>query len=109
MYDACKLPKGHISVCNIVSDVVAIFLEYHVHQCLTNEFIRAIYPFMCSSKSKVPVWPFLIVSYLAGAYALLPYFVLCRPPPPLVDDESELRRWALNFLESKLTAAVGIF
>lgn len=51
------------------------------------------------------MWPFLILSFFLGAYALLPYFVLWKPPPPLVD-ESELRRWPLNFLESKLTAGV---
>ncbi|KAM1274317.1 hypothetical protein ACFX1Q_025150 [Malus domestica] len=58
---------------------------------------------MCSSRSKVPVWPFLILSCFGGPYALLPYFVLWRPPPPPVD-ESELTRRPLNFLGSKLTA-----
>ncbi|KAM1512646.1 hypothetical protein ACFX1Z_024181 [Malus domestica] len=56
-----------------------------------------------SSRSKVPVWPFLILSCFGGPYALLPYFVLWRPPPPPVD-ESELTRRPLNFLGSKLTA-----
>ncbi|BBG99879.1 hypothetical protein Prudu_009718, partial [Prunus dulcis] len=60
-----------------------------------------------SSKSKVPVWPFLILSFFGGAYALLPYFVLWRPPPPPVD-ESELTKWPLNFLESKLTAWISL-
>ncbi|BFG25890.1 hypothetical protein CerSpe_121640 [Prunus speciosa] len=60
-----------------------------------------------SSKSKVPVWPFLILSFFGGVYALLPYFVLWRPPPPPVD-ESELRKWPLNFLESKLTAWISL-
>ncbi|KAM1010440.1 hypothetical protein ACFX2J_045618 [Malus domestica] len=60
-----------------------------------------------SSKSKVPVWPFLILSCFGGVYALLPYFVLWKPPPPPVD-ESELRRWPLNFLESKLTAWISL-
>ncbi|KAL0307251.1 UNVERIFIED_CONTAM: hypothetical protein Sradi_6142400 [Sesamum radiatum] len=40
-----------------------------------------------------------------GAYALIPYFVLWKPPAPPVE-ESELKRWPLNFLESKLTAAI---
>ncbi|KAK4846171.1 hypothetical protein QYF36_013970 [Acer negundo] len=56
-----------------------------------------------SSKSNIPVWPFLILSCFGGAYALLPYFVLWNPPPPPVE-ETELSRWPLNFLESKLTA-----
>ncbi|CAK7349147.1 unnamed protein product [Dovyalis caffra] len=56
-----------------------------------------------SSKTNIPVWPFLILSCFGGAYALLPYFVLWRPPPPTVE-ENELGRWPLNFLESKLTA-----
>ncbi|PIA28830.1 hypothetical protein AQUCO_06600034v1 [Aquilegia coerulea] len=61
-----------------------------------------------SSESKIPVWPFLVLSFFGGAYALLPYFVLWKPPPPPVD-EAELGRWPLNFLESKLTAGVFIF
>ncbi|KAK9285022.1 hypothetical protein L1049_024204 [Liquidambar formosana] len=60
-----------------------------------------------SSKSNIPVWPFLILSCFGGAYALLPYFVLWRPPPPPVE-EIELRRWPLNFLESKITAVTSI-
>ncbi|KAL0445105.1 UNVERIFIED_CONTAM: hypothetical protein Slati_2233200 [Sesamum latifolium] len=58
-----------------------------------------------SSKSKIPVWPFVTLSFFGGAYALIPYFVLWKPPAPPVE-ESELRRWPLNFLESKLTAAI---
>ncbi|CAA2979086.1 uncharacterized protein LOC111385575 [Olea europaea subsp. europaea] len=58
-----------------------------------------------SSKGKVPVWPFLILSCFGGAYVLIPYFVLWRPPAPPVE-ETEMRRWPLNFLESKLTAAI---
>ncbi|XP_065861350.1 uncharacterized protein [Euphorbia lathyris] len=60
-----------------------------------------------SSNSKIPVWPFAILSCFGGAYALLPYFVLWRPPPPPVE-ESELGRWPLNFLESKFTAGVSL-
>ncbi|XP_009588490.1 uncharacterized protein [Nicotiana tomentosiformis] len=58
-----------------------------------------------SSKSSIPVWPFLVLSFFGGAYALIPYFALWKPPPPPVE-ETELRRWPLNFLESKLTAGV---
>lgn len=60
---------------------------------------------VCSSKSRIRVWPFLILSCFGGAYTLLPYFILWRPPPPLVQ-EAELRRWPLNFMESKVTAVV---
>ncbi|GFQ03012.1 hypothetical protein PHJA_002445000 [Phtheirospermum japonicum] len=60
-----------------------------------------------SSKSKIPVWPFTSLSVFGGAYALIPYFVLWRPPAPPVE-ASELRKWPLNFLESKLTAAIHI-
>ncbi|KAK4846573.1 hypothetical protein QYF36_019339 [Acer negundo] len=60
-----------------------------------------------SSKSNIPVWPFLILSCFGGAYALLPYFVLWNPPPPPVE-ETELSRWPLNFLESKLTAGIHV-
>lgn len=62
----------------------------------------------CSSKSGIPVWPFLVLSFFGGAYVLLPYFVLWRPPPPPVE-ETELNKWPLNFLESKLTAGVRIY
>ncbi|KAJ4730241.1 Cardiolipin synthase N-terminal [Melia azedarach] len=60
-----------------------------------------------SSKSNIPVWPFLVASFFGGAYALLPYFVLWKPPPPPVE-ETELSRWPLNFLESKLTAGISL-
>ncbi|XP_023511914.1 uncharacterized protein LOC111776784 [Cucurbita pepo subsp. pepo] len=58
-----------------------------------------------SSNSNVPVWPFLGLSFFLGAYGLLPYFVLWKPPPPPVE-EDELERWPLNFLESKFTAGI---
>jgi hypothetical protein len=58
-----------------------------------------------AQKANIPVWPFLILSCFGGAYALLPYFVVWKPPPPPVE-ETEIRRWPLNFLESKLTAGV---
>lgn len=64
-------------------------------------------PFGRSSKSKIPVWPFLLLSCFGGAYALFPYFILWRPPSPPIE-EAELSRWPLNFLESKLTAGVTI-
>ncbi|XP_021724442.1 uncharacterized protein LOC110691795 [Chenopodium quinoa] len=64
-----------------------------------------------SSKSNIPVWPFATLSFFGGVYALIPYFILWRPPPPPVK-EGELSSWPLNFLESKLTAgflgAVGL-
>lgn len=60
----------------------------------------------CSSQSKIPVWPFLVLSLVGGCYALIPYFVLWNPPPPPVE-EDELEKWPLNFLESKITAAVS--
>nr|CAB3480756.1 unnamed protein product [Digitaria exilis] len=58
-----------------------------------------------SSKSKIPVWPFLVLSCIGGAYALIPYFVLWKPPPPPID-EDEIEQWPLKFFESKLTAGV---
>ncbi|XWS31100.1 hypothetical protein CRYUN_Cryun23aG0048600 [Craigia yunnanensis] len=60
-----------------------------------------------SSKSSIPTWPFLVLSCFVGAYALLPYFVLWSPPPPPVE-ENELKKWPLNFLESKLTAVISL-
>ncbi|PWA88199.1 hypothetical protein CTI12_AA121040 [Artemisia annua] len=58
-----------------------------------------------SSKGNVPVFPFLILSFFLGAYALIPYFVLWRPPPPAIE-KLELKRWPINFLDSKLTAGI---
>ncbi|KAJ0988214.1 hypothetical protein J5N97_006570 [Dioscorea zingiberensis] len=60
-----------------------------------------------SSQSKIPIWPFLVLSLIGGCYALIPYFVLWKPPPPPVE-EDELGKWPLNFLESKITAAVTL-
>ncbi|KAL5704011.1 hypothetical protein ACHQM5_022491 [Ranunculus cassubicifolius] len=60
-----------------------------------------------SSKGGIPVWPFLVLSCFGGAYVLLPYFVVWKPPAPRVD-EAELERWPLNILESKLTAGAVI-
>ncbi|XVF31923.1 hypothetical protein REPUB_Repub17cG0037000 [Reevesia pubescens] len=60
-----------------------------------------------SSKNSIPTWPFLVFSCFGGAYALLPYFVLWSPPPPPVE-ETELKKWPLNFLESKLTAGISL-
>ncbi|KAH7684144.1 hypothetical protein IHE45_05G226700 [Dioscorea alata] len=60
-----------------------------------------------SSQSKIPVWPFLVLSLVGGCYALIPYFVLWNPPPPPVE-EDELGKWPLNFLESKITAAITL-
>ncbi|KAK1292107.1 hypothetical protein QJS10_CPB17g00432 [Acorus calamus] len=60
-----------------------------------------------SSKSKIPVWPFIMLSFIGGAYALLPYFVLWRPPPPNID-EDDIQKWPLNFLESKITAGLSL-
>ncbi|KAJ7964676.1 Cardiolipin synthase N-terminal [Quillaja saponaria] len=60
-----------------------------------------------SSKSNIPVWPFVVLSCFGGVYALLPYFVLWKPPAPPVD-ETQLRTWPLNFLESKVTAGVSL-
>nr|AFK43448.1 unknown [Lotus japonicus] len=60
-----------------------------------------------SSESKIPVWPFLILSCFGGVYALLPYFVLWKPPAPPVE-ETQLKTWPLNFLESKVTAVISL-
>lgn len=58
-----------------------------------------------SANSKIPIWPFLLLSSFFGAFALIPYFILWSPPPPPVEEE-EIGKWPLNFLESKITAGV---
>ncbi|KAJ3693222.1 hypothetical protein LUZ60_008702 [Juncus effusus] len=60
-----------------------------------------------SSKSKIPVWPFVLLSFIGGAYALIPYFVLWKPPPPPID-EDEITKLPLNILESRITAAITL-
>ncbi|WOK95236.1 hypothetical protein Cni_G03943 [Canna indica] len=60
-----------------------------------------------SSRRKIPLWPFLSVSFFAGAYALIPYFIIWKPPPPAVG-EDEISRWPLNLLESKITAVITV-
>ncbi|XP_051151899.1 uncharacterized protein LOC127265915 [Andrographis paniculata] len=60
-----------------------------------------------SYKSKIPVWPFLLLSLFGGIYALLPYFVLWRPPSPPVA-KSELKGRALKILDSKITAGIAL-
>ncbi|CAD5318098.1 unnamed protein product [Arabidopsis thaliana] len=57
--------------------------------------------------SKTPAWPFVVLSFFGGVYALLPYFALWNPPSPPVS-ETELRQWPLNVLESKVTAGVTL-
>ncbi|CAH2052534.1 unnamed protein product [Thlaspi arvense] len=61
-----------------------------------------------TGRSKTQAWPFVVLSFFGGVYALLPYFALWNPPSPPVS-EDELRQWPLNILESKLTAAVTLF
>ncbi|XP_059283541.1 uncharacterized protein LOC132037097 [Lycium ferocissimum] len=58
-----------------------------------------------SSKGSIPVWPFLVLSCFGGAYALIPYFALWKPPPPPVE-ATELQKLPLNLFESKLTAGI---
>ncbi|PKA58662.1 hypothetical protein AXF42_Ash008949 [Apostasia shenzhenica] len=60
-----------------------------------------------SSRSKIPVWPFLVLSFAAGMYALIPYFILWKPPPPPIQ-EDHIKKWPLNFLESRITAGFAL-
>ncbi|VVA98356.1 unnamed protein product [Arabis nemorensis] len=60
-----------------------------------------------TGRSKTPAWPFVVLSFFGGVYALLPYFALWNPPSPPVS-ESELRQWPLNILESKVTAGATL-
>lgn len=62
---------------------------------------------MHSSRGKIPLWPFLVLSFFAGAFALIPYFIIWNPPPPPIE-EDELNKWPINFLESKITSGVSI-
>ncbi|CAN8270592.1 unnamed protein product [Cochlearia groenlandica] len=59
------------------------------------------------TSTKPPAWPFVVLSFFGGVYALLPYFALWNPPPPPVT-EPEIKQWPLNVLESKVTAGVTL-
>ncbi|KAG0583509.1 hypothetical protein KC19_3G142500 [Ceratodon purpureus] len=78
-------------------------------------FIMGLWPMIYSSlilpsgrnkKGGVPEWPFLILSFGVGAFALLPYFALWKPPPPKVTKQ-ELQSFPFNVLENKLVS-VGV-
>lgn len=60
-----------------------------------------------TGRSKTQAWPFVVLSFFGGVYALLPYFALWNPPSPPIS-ESELRKWPFNVLESKVTAGVTL-
>ncbi|KAF8111982.1 hypothetical protein N665_0069s0009 [Sinapis alba] len=60
-----------------------------------------------TGRSKTQAWPFVVLSFFGGVYALLPYFALWNPPAPPVS-ESELSKWPLSVLESKVTAGVTL-
>ncbi|KAL2632233.1 hypothetical protein R1flu_016919 [Riccia fluitans] len=89
---------------------------FSMNKVLTAEFfMMGLWPLVYTSllmpsgrsRKGVPVWPFAGLSFAVGAFALLPYFGLWRPPPPKVSRE-ELSRWPLSLLESKVTAVVAI-
>ncbi|KAG6474748.1 hypothetical protein ZIOFF_068687 [Zingiber officinale] len=99
MYYVFQLAPNQTPVGFLCSSIMLTFVCYFSHLTL---FILSF-----SSRSKVPVWPFLVASFFVGAYALIPYFVLWKPPPPAVEEE-ELTNWPLNFLDSKVTAMITI-
>ncbi|PKI36574.1 hypothetical protein CRG98_043035 [Punica granatum] len=68
-------------------------------------YIMGLWPFVYSmlllptgrsSKRSIPAWPFLVLSFAGGVYALLPCFVRWTPPSPPTE-ERELKMWPLNF------------
>ncbi|EFJ48269.1 hypothetical protein VOLCADRAFT_60480, partial [Volvox carteri f. nagariensis] len=60
------------------------------------------------SENKVPAWPFVTLSFLFGAFALLPYMALWRPyrrpeDNPLPPPSAELEGWSRLFLKGAET------
>lgn len=91
-----------------------LFCEFYIMGLWPIVYSSLLLPSARNEKGGVPVWPFLVLSFVIGVYALLPYFGLWQPPPPKVTND-ELRRFPLNVLENKLVAygallaGVGLF
>ncbi|XLS90238.1 hypothetical protein HN51_066246 [Arachis hypogaea] len=85
---------------------VKSLMQSKVDSVITLHALAMLTMMFYSSKSKVPVWPFLLLSCFGSAYALLPYFIFWNPPAPPTE-EAELKSWPLIFLESKVTVVVS--
>ncbi|CAI5476688.1 unnamed protein product [Closterium sp. Yama58-4] len=59
-----------------------------------------------SNRTTIPAWPFLLASFFAGAFALMPFFALWTPGKAAVPTEEERGKVGLRVLESKITSAL---
>lgn len=91
-----------------------LFCEFYIMGLWPVVYSSLLLPSARNDKSGPPAWPFLVLSFGVGAFALLPYFGLWQPPPPKVSKD-ELSKFPLNVLENKLVAygaflsGIGLF
>ena len=80
-----------------------LFVEFYIMGLWPLIYASLLLPSARNKEGGVPVWPFVVLSFGVGAFALLPYFGLWQPPPPKVA-KAELQKFPLNVLENKLVA-----
>jgi len=80
-----------------------LWCEFYIMGLWPVVYSSLLLPSARNQKSGPPAWPFLILSFGVGAFALLPYFGFWQPPPPKVT-KAELSKFPLNLLENKLVA-----
>ena len=67
--------------------------------------------FLDGQSQKIPAWPFTLLSFGVGAFALLPYLILRQPNPTF----TEQKNWFLKVLDSRITGGaialggIGLF
>eukprot|EP00475_Leptophrys_vorax_P005245 TRINITY_DN13181_c0_g1_i2.p1 TRINITY_DN13181_c0_g1~~TRINITY_DN13181_c0_g1_i2.p1 ORF type:complete len:192 (+),score=9.18 TRINITY_DN13181_c0_g1_i2:290-865(+) len=68
-------------------------------------YAATLVPAARTDRTKVPAWPFLLGSFFAGAFALLPFFALWSPGKPQLPSEEQRGKLTSRVLESKVTSA----
>ncbi|GJP44576.1 hypothetical protein CLOM_g3955 [Closterium sp. NIES-68] len=73
---------------------------------LPGVYAATLVPASRTNRTTIPAWPFLLASFFAGAFALLPFFALWAPGVPTVPTQEERGKVGLRVLESKITSAL---
>ncbi|CAI7848345.1 unnamed protein product [Closterium sp. NIES-54] len=69
-------------------------------------YAATLVPASRTNRTTIPAWPFLLASFFAGAFALMPFFALWTPGAAAVPTEEERGKVGLRVLESKITSAL---
>ncbi|CAI5510667.1 unnamed protein product [Closterium sp. Naga37s-1] len=69
-------------------------------------YAATLVPASRTNRTTIPAWPFLLASFFAGAFALMPFFALWTPGKAAVPTEEERGKVGLRVLESKITSAL---